>query len=121
MKSFREKFFDTICYLLIILIVCIVEGFVIGTLWNWLMPSLFGLGEITYWQAIGLFALAKLIFGFGFGGDNNSMGRRGRNARCGEDEPGENWTEYEAWWEAEGKSAFENYAKGNAGENSENR
>jgi hypothetical protein len=31
-------------------------------LWNWLMPEIFGLKTINYWQAAGLMALANLIF-----------------------------------------------------------
>ena len=37
----------------------ILFGFVIMWLWNWLMPEVFGLPPITYWQAIGLFILFK--------------------------------------------------------------
>jgi hypothetical protein len=37
-------------------------------LWNLLLPDLFQLPEISYWQAMGLFALSRLLFGrFGFG------------------------------------------------------
>ncbi len=32
-------------------------------LWNWLMPAIFGLHMITYWQALGLLALSWLLFG----------------------------------------------------------
>jgi hypothetical protein len=36
-------------------------------LWNWLMPTIFGLITITYWQAAGLLLLSKLLFsGFNF-------------------------------------------------------
>ena len=35
-------------------------------LWNWLMPAIFGLTAICFWQALGLLVLAKLLFG-GFG------------------------------------------------------
>ena len=31
-------------------------------LWNWLMPDLFGLKEITYWQGWGLVLLSHLLF-----------------------------------------------------------
>jgi hypothetical protein len=31
-------------------------------LWNWLMPTIFGLTEITFWQACGLQLLATIIF-----------------------------------------------------------
>jgi hypothetical protein len=39
-----------------------LTGFVVMVLWNWLMPVIFGLPEITYWQAYGLIVLAQLIF-----------------------------------------------------------
>ncbi len=38
-------------------------GFVVMSLWNWLMPALFGLKTIGYWQALGLFILCKILFG----------------------------------------------------------
>jgi hypothetical protein len=37
-------------------------------LWNWLMPAIFGLVAITFWQAAGILLLSKIIFGFGKGG-----------------------------------------------------
>jgi hypothetical protein len=40
-----------------------VLGFVVMTLWNWLMPPIFGLHTITYWQAYGLLILSKILFG----------------------------------------------------------
>jgi hypothetical protein len=48
----------------------IVVGFGLGTmyLWNWLVPALFAGPVISFWQAIGLLALSKLLFwGLGFG------------------------------------------------------
>ncbi len=48
-------------------------GFVVMALWNWLMPSIFGLHTITYWQAYGLLILSKILFG----------GLRGGGGRCG--------------------------------------
>ena len=35
-------------------------------LWNWLMPDLFGLRPITYWQAMGLLGLCWILFRGGF-------------------------------------------------------
>ena len=32
-------------------------------LWNWLVPAIFGLGKITFFQAFGLKLLFALIFG----------------------------------------------------------
>jgi len=31
-------------------------------LWNWLMPGIFGLVEIGYWQAMGLNLLSSILF-----------------------------------------------------------
>ena len=32
-------------------------------LWNWLVPAIFGLGKITFFQAFGLKLLLALVFG----------------------------------------------------------
>ena len=47
-----------------------VGGAVVMQLWNWLLPTLFGLRQITFWQALGLLALCRILFGGGggFGG-----------------------------------------------------
>jgi hypothetical protein len=37
--------------------------YVVMMLWNWLMPALFGWHVITYWQALGLLILSKILFG----------------------------------------------------------
>ncbi len=44
-----------------------VLSFVVMSLWNWLMPALFGWHVVTFWQALGLLVLSKLFFG-GFRG-----------------------------------------------------
>jgi hypothetical protein len=31
-------------------------------LWNWLMPEIFGLIQISFWQALGLNFLAEILF-----------------------------------------------------------
>jgi hypothetical protein len=45
-----------------------ITGFVVMNLWNWLIPAIFHLGFIDFWQAVGIFVLAKILFGFGKGG-----------------------------------------------------
>ena len=47
-------------------------GAVVMALWNWLLPSLFGLPTVTFWQALGLLALSRILFG----GVRLSGGRR---------------------------------------------
>ena len=38
-------------------------GGIVMWLWNWLAPSLFGWPVVTWWQAIGLLALCRILFG----------------------------------------------------------
>jgi hypothetical protein len=45
-----------------------LTGFVVMSLWNYLIPVIFHVGAITFWQAIGIFILCKILFGFGKGG-----------------------------------------------------
>jgi len=40
-----------------------IGGEVVMHLWNWNLPAVFGWREITFWQAIGLFALCRILFG----------------------------------------------------------
>ena len=44
-----------------------IFGSVVMLLWNHLLPALFGFSTITFWQAIGLLILSKILFG-GFRG-----------------------------------------------------
>lgn len=46
-------------------------GFVILLLWNWLMPHIFGLPEITYWEGVGLLILSCILFGRMGGGSSS--------------------------------------------------
>ena len=48
-------------------------GFVVMSLWNGLTPALFGWKAISYWQAVGLIILSRILFG-GFRG---AVGRGG--------------------------------------------
>jgi hypothetical protein len=58
-------------------------GVVVLHLWNWLLPPLFGWPQITFWQAIGLLALCRILFGgFGLRGSGRSNYRRRMEERC---------------------------------------
>jgi len=51
--------------------------FVVMSLWNWLMPEIFGLGSINYWKAAGLMALCFILFkSWGSGGSNRRSDRK---------------------------------------------
>jgi len=43
-------------------------SFIVMTLWNYLLPGILHVGAITFWQAMGIFILCKILFGFGKGG-----------------------------------------------------
>lgn len=97
-------------------------GYLVMLLWNWLMPTLFGLKTVTYWQAAGLVLLARLIFGsMGHGSHGGHHGHHhhrrhhkwedGKWEECDDHEGWGNWQYYDEWWEAEGKEAFRQYAE----------
>lgn len=91
----------------------ILLGFVIMWLWNWLMPDLFGLSTITYWQAVGLFILAKILIG-GCGGRSKSK-KRNSDWDCDIDSKKKKksdfskWKHYDKFWQEEGDKAYDNY------------
>jgi hypothetical protein len=49
--------------LMTILVVLGIASFVMMSLWNWLVPALFGGPVLDYWKALGLLVLARLLFG----------------------------------------------------------
>jgi hypothetical protein len=54
-------------------------GYVVMLLWNWLMPEIFGLKSVSYWQAWGLLALSTILFkGMGSGGGSGGKSDRKR-------------------------------------------
>lgn len=44
------------------LLVCLIFALPFMWLWNWLMPMIFGLMKINFWQALGLKVLCAFIF-----------------------------------------------------------
>ena len=54
----------------------VIGGEIVMHLWNWLAPTLFGLREVTFWQALGLLLLCRILFGgFGLGGGGGHRSR----------------------------------------------
>jgi uncharacterized membrane protein YraQ (UPF0718 family) len=99
------------------LITAVVFGFLFGyfvqMLWNWLMPPIFGLKAITFWQAFGLIVLAKLIFGsFGHHHDIHKHHKWHKYHHSDEWEikgGWKNWSYYDDWWKSQGRKTFEKY------------
>jgi len=107
----------------------LVFGIVVKVLWNWLMPALFGLREITFWQAFGIVLLAKLLFG-GVGHGHSHKDHREpfesrfqdrfkrfiRSNECGEEDAqvpgnGKRWRHFRQYWQEEGRAGFESYVQ----------
>jgi len=44
-------------------LIVLLFGEIVQHLWNWLMPALFHLPAITFWQGLGLLVLSWLFFG----------------------------------------------------------
>jgi len=95
----------------------LVFGWLVMILWNWLMPMIFHLGEITYWQSFGIVILAKLLFG-GIGGPRGGRGRGGGGPWKGNPWGGnpwegrhgrDDWRLYHEFWDREGREAFERF------------
>jgi hypothetical protein len=48
--------------IILAVVMAFLFGYFVMLLWNWLMPVIFGLTKITYWQAWGLLLLTHLLF-----------------------------------------------------------
>jgi hypothetical protein len=59
-------------------------GIVVQWLWNWLVPDIFGVRRVTFWEALGLLALCRILFGgFGKGGGSRGPSDGGRRSGGG--------------------------------------
>lgn len=122
----KPKWFQIITFavlsLIAITVMGILFGFVIMLLWNALMPQIFNLPEISYWQGIGLFILGRILLG-GIGGSSkvnpnkqwksSSHSSKSKAATTLQSDMAhnsvKNYDGYDEWWQAEGKDAFEAY------------
>mgnify|MGYP001081935672 CR=1 FL=1 len=91
----------------------IVFGLLVKWLWNTLMPVIFGLPVIGYWQAVGLVVLAHVFFG----GDHSHHYERSGSKRKKKqsDTPEKNplqlemEQDYADFWREEGRDAFRSW------------
>jgi succinate dehydrogenase hydrophobic anchor subunit len=58
----RNRVLRGLKFLVLALLAVTVFSLVVMALWNWLMPAVFGLHAVTFWQAVGLLALCKILF-----------------------------------------------------------
>ncbi len=83
-----------------ILLFIAIGGEIVLHLWNWLLPPLFGWRQITFWQALGILALCRILFGgFGRHGSGRSSFRRRMEERWGHLTPEERERLRKGIWE----------------------
>lgn len=94
-------------------LIALIIGALVMVLWNWLMPALFGLNTIMYWQGFGIALLARLLFGGAWhrvpGEDRRRKAKYKYKGQMSHRRNG--WFDdvYEQWWEAEGAKSFDAY------------
>lgn len=115
-ENFFKGFFKVLIGGIIVITLVLLFGYITMQLWNWLMPEIFGLGAINYWQALGIIVLAKILFG-GFGDHKSKRSSKKANDRCrtrynkGLKSDFSNWKYYDKFWEDQGEKAFQEYVK----------
>jgi len=100
-------------------------GFVIKLLWNSFVPDIFGIQPISYWQAVGLFILIKILTGNFYhknSGNEDKIHKKIDKKIHGiigvdyDDEHLREFNEhqtdyYNRFWEEKGRDAFEAYVR----------
>ena len=71
-------FFRGLKIVVIVAVVLGIASFITMSLWNWLVPALFSGPLITYWQAIGLLVLSRLLLGGFHGRGGGGRWKHGR-------------------------------------------
>ncbi len=93
----------------------LIFGYFVMLLWNSLMPDIFALKEVTYWQGVGLVIMFRLLLGsHGY----HKQGQQARKYHGYKESPAHNCNSgnneyYLDWWEKEGKEIFRQYVDKN--------
>lgn len=75
MHNKKPKIFHVFKFLAMGVLFLTALGFGVRELWNCLIPDLFNGPVVSFWQALGLCLLGKLLFGWHGGGGGNKFGR----------------------------------------------
>ncbi len=127
-KYANYKIYKVVSYVLGGLILAVVAGAVFGFLvkflWNETIASMFSLTAISFWQAFGLFFLAKLFFGFGGSGSPAGYKWKKQYGRYAwmKDEHGNRLNDDETfrdYWREQGKGAYKEFRETKSGEDTE--
>lgn len=115
-KNSVKKGVKIFFFVLLGIAIAFLFGYIVMHLWNWLMPYLFGLPKVNYWQAFGILLLSKIIFGFGGGGGHDKKRKSKKKEffrnRCGGMRRDfSEWEHYDDFWKEEGEQAYKNYVE----------
>ena len=72
MKKFWIK--KVFMFLILFIVAVFVFGLLVMGLWNALLPAILGVKVITFWQALGILLLSKILFGGFHGGGKHWRG-----------------------------------------------
>ncbi|MFT0713783.1 hypothetical protein [Flagellimonas lutimaris] len=111
-----KKVVKVIAMVILGVLIFLLANYLLMRLWNWLMPDLFGVGTVTYWQALGVFVLAKLLFGFGGGSGSKSNSSHKKKLKSSNNcrpwrRDFDEWKHYDQFWQEEGEEAFKAYVE----------
>jgi hypothetical protein len=62
METKMNKLAMALGALVTLIVISALSGFIVMLLWNWLVVSIFGLGEISWLQGWGIMILSNLLF-----------------------------------------------------------
>lgn len=82
-------------------LIALVFGYFVMLLWNGVLPHVTAASPISYWQAVGLLLLARILVG-GLKGHGGFHGHRHWHGR-------RSWREYDQWWKDVGKQSFQEF------------
>jgi hypothetical protein len=81
-RSLAEKIAVGIGFGILVVGLLFLFGLAVMALWNWLMPEIFGLKRLNYWQSWGLLVLSCILLGrIGGSGSGSSDRKRKRKLR----------------------------------------
>lgn len=72
----KSKIGKVIGILLCVILFAALFTFIVMSLWNAILPAVIGVKAITFWQALGILILSKILFS-GFGGGHKWKERGG--------------------------------------------
>jgi len=115
-SDYVTKGVKIIAFVLFIIGLTLLVAYFFMLLWNWLIPGLFNVPTIGYWQAMGLLVLAKIIFGFGGGKGPGKSSKRSKGKHKGKScstlrKDFSEWKHYDQFWKEEGEALFKNYVE----------